>query len=205
MIWKILDEHFEDKKSREKILCKCVCGKEKMIIKSNLINGRSKSCGCWESKLINYDKRKMDLIKKNILIDENGCWIWRKGKDLGGYGICGYKKKSVRVHRLVYKLFIGEFDQKFFVCHTCDNPSCCNPKHLWLGSALENSHDALKKGRLADNPLPPSPTIKMTENQVKEIREKYKNGIRPSRLEKEYGLSKTGIYNITHFRSWKNI
>lgn len=75
------------------------------------------------------------------------CWNWRKKWcDKEGYGNFIIKKKKYRAHRIAYKLFKGEEPPKnLFVCHACDNPSCVNPDHLWLGTNQDNQLDRIKK------------------------------------------------------------
>ena len=82
----------------------------------------------------------------------NGCWEWTKAKDYDGYGITTYNGKIVGAHRLSYLSFNGPIAQGLFVCHSCDNPSCCNPSHLWLGTNQENQIDNRDKGRKCGRP-----------------------------------------------------
>ncbi len=79
----------------------------------------------------------------------NECWTWiRKNKNNTDYGRIGIDGKQVGAHRLSYLIHHGEISDDLFVCHTCDNPSCVNPKHLFLGDTADNAHDAMRKGRL---------------------------------------------------------
>jgi hypothetical protein len=74
------------------------------------------------------------------------CWEWEGRKNQDGYGEFDLDK-SFRAHRVSYELFRGEIPPELNVCHSCDNPSCVNPDHLWLGTQLENNQDRHKKGR----------------------------------------------------------
>lgn len=76
-----------------------------------------------------------------------GCWEWTGSKDGKGYGTVGLAKQTYRTHRVSFRIQHGVDPGDLLVCHTCDNPSCINPDHLWLGTVLDNAHDMIAKGR----------------------------------------------------------
>ncbi len=91
-------------------------------------------------------------------VDNKACWNWT-GATGGKTGYDGYgqlftgepnTKNKVLAHRYSYWLHYGDFDQDLFVCHTCDNPRCVNPDHLFIGTNKDNMQDASSKGRLAN-------------------------------------------------------
>jgi len=80
----------------------------------------------------------------------NECWPWHGSKiKKDGRGVMSIDNRNVTAPRIAWRVFHGEWPASgLFVCHTCDNPNCINPHHLWLGSNQENILDASRKGRL---------------------------------------------------------
>jgi hypothetical protein len=77
----------------------------------------------------------------------SGCIVWTRSKNPDGYGNLSWNGRNTRAHRVAYALAHGEIPQGMSVLHRCDNPPCCNPAHLFLGTQQDNIRDCVEKGR----------------------------------------------------------
>lgn len=85
---------------------------------------------------------------KYIIDEVTDCWEWQAAKNNIGYGMFRWEQGIMRTaHRVSYELFNGPIPYNMCVCHKCDNPSCVNPDHLWLGTIQDNHDDMIQKGR----------------------------------------------------------
>lgn len=75
------------------------------------------------------------------------CWYWMGQVDRDGYGKVRFNGKYPTAHRASYEMHIGPISPGLCVCHSCDEPSCVNPDHLWLGTVADNARDREAKGR----------------------------------------------------------
>lgn len=152
------------------------------------------------------------INKEGSLILETRCWEWiGKGarREENTYGLLAVGGHQERSHRLSWKLHRGEIPDGLCVCHRCDNPRCCNPDHLFLGTRGENTLDAHAKGRLKPPPHLPgekSRQAKLTEQQVLEIRRSYASGATTLKgLARIYGVRFTCIHAIVSRRTWQHL
>jgi hypothetical protein len=93
------------------------------------------------------------------------CVEWN-GRRVNGYGTLMIHGQRKRAHRVAYEWVFGAIPSGLFVCHSCDNPPCVNPAHLFLGTAGDNSRDAARKGRLRTGPLSPETRAKVSASHM---------------------------------------
>lgn len=139
------------------------------------------------------------------------CWEWAGHKDYQGYGIVKVRPKLYRAPRMAWVIANGtEIPDGMMVCHTCDNPSCVNPHHLFLGLNEENVKDKVAKGRQSragkGSPGESHPRAILKESQVLEIRKRYlPHRITAKMLASEYGVSEREIRSIVYCENWKHL
>ena len=75
------------------------------------------------------------------------CWEWTGARSPAGYGRIKGDNGTLQAHRVAYELTHGPIPDGLFVMHSCDNPPCCNPAHLSVGTNADNVHDSMRKGR----------------------------------------------------------
>ncbi len=140
-------------------------------------------------------------------LDTSGaCWVGTGYCLPSGYGQLTQKRfTKLRAHRVAYELEFGPIPDGFHVCHTCDNPPCCNPAHLFLGTDLDNLRDMQRKGRRHLTVAACNGHAKLTEIQVREIRTAAARGIHHLSLAAAYGVSRTAIRDVANGRRWKSL
>lgn len=85
------------------------------------------------------------LLSNASIVD--GCWVWSGATNNDGYGVVSLNGKMWMTHRLAYVAWRRPIKDGLLVCHSCDNPACINPEHLWTGTHSDNSLDMVAKGR----------------------------------------------------------
>ncbi len=125
------------------------------------------------------------------------CWPWTWSRTKAGYGQIVYRGAHHYAHRLAWEMTRGAIPGKLFVLHHCDNPCCCNPSHLFLGTIQDNTADMVAKGRHRVEYGETHPTAKLTDAVVAEIRRRWiAGGISQVQLGKEYGVHSSWVSRI---------
>lgn len=140
----------------------------------------------------------------------NDCWPWRGARKPKGYGNARINKTYVLAHRAAWEFVHFPIPQGYSVCHICDNPRCCNPAHLMLGTTRSNFCDMVQKRRsqFRKNKATGARNInsKLDEAAVKAIRRKYQNGDSAQyELAVEFNVSPTTIGSIVRRMTWRHV
>lgn len=170
---------------------------------------------------VNVDVSDINRFWSNVAFtaNPNCCWEWTgmvtTPEPYGRFSLYGKKYSS---HRLSYFLSNNTDPKELLVLHTCDNPRCVNPNHLFLGTNADNTADKIKKGRLKAFPKGQkrkesekrvgtlNHMAKLTEEKVLSIRNSFSKGDeRRSELARKYKVSEKLIENIVRRKTWTHI
>jgi hypothetical protein len=150
----------------------------------------------------------VDRILEKIIKDEKtGCWNYGGYTDKKGYGRGYGDLKSILTHRYIYwfykkrdKITWENFNKTgLLVCHSCDNPSCNNPDHLWEGTDADNMSDAVNKGRFPCRKGEKNGRSKLTKDQVLEI---LKSKEKITHIARRFNIGWTTIQYIKLGKTW---
>jgi hypothetical protein len=143
---------------------------------------------------------------------EDECWEWKGYKNHDGYGRTWIKDRGYYAHRVIFNLANPNqisleapksTDRSGFVLHHCDNPSCCNPKHLYLGNFKDNTRDKIERGRGVDFSGDKGPRCKLTMDQAREARKLRKQGKPVRELAILFGVSLPSMKSLLNGKSYK--
>jgi hypothetical protein len=136
----------------------------------------------------------------------DGCWLWT-GCHSNGRGRFSHNGSPQFAYRVSWQIHNGPIPEGLFVCHSCDNGLCVNPKHLWLGTQFDNMRDCATKGRLRMPRARGSTNgaAVLDEQSVVAIRTQHANGAMQTTLAKQYGVHITTINLVVHRKIWKHV
>lgn len=148
----------------------------------------------------------MDIVERllsRIKVNAAGCFEWQWNRNKDGYGTLSFHNRKSTAHRVSYQTFRGDIPAGVFVCHHCDNPSCINPAHLFLGTALDNKRDCVKKSRHSHGTK--VNTNKLSVSDVREIRRLRSAGQTILSIANRYGITDACVSHIYSRRIWKHV
>lgn len=182
-------------------LCRCECGIERVIPATKLTTGWSTQCGRHKKEHESIESRFNKFV-----IKKEGCWGW-SGFKANGYPKLNRKKpKSSLASHVSWEIHNGEIPNDMCVLHKCDNPECCNPSHLFLGTRTDNNRDRDEKGRTVHLKGERVATSKFTENEVKEIIILHKSkSMKVNDIAKKFGTTPSYVSSLSNGKSWKHI
>lgn len=136
----------------------------------------------------------------------HGCWFYLPGR--ARYGSFTMKGRHMGAHRAAFILYRGDIPAGLQVCHTCDEPRCVNPDHLWLGTRADNMRDATAKGRSIEPPHVPGERhglARLTAAEVTEARQRRRAGWNRRDLANAYGVAFSTMVKALRGDTWKHL
>ena len=132
---------------------------------------------------------------------ENECWEWTGAKNTAGYGQIKHNRYQIGAHRIAWLLENGSLPKGKLVCHHCDNPSCVNQRHLFLGTHKDNMLDKTRKGRNGIPKGEDSVHCRLTDKQINRIRILYSlPKVSQLMLAETFGVVQQHISRIINFK-----
>ena len=157
-----------------------------------------------EGKRTRSQARFQWLQEKLASCDTDECINWPFARAEKGYGVVSVDGTLRRVSRVTWELLFGPIPPGSFALHRCDNPQCFNPRHLFLGTHMDNMIDQGQKGRTLRGSQ--SGLSKLSEDQVREIRSLYvKGSVGYRTLSRQFGVEETAIRKIVNNKTWVHL
>ena len=139
---------------------------------------------------------------KPTIRDTGPCRLWPGYKNNSGYGIIRVANDYWLAHQLIWQLVYGPIPEGLCVLHYCDNPLCCHPEHLWLGTRTDNNIDREEKGRAVILRGEEHGKARLTAEEVLAI---IKDPRTSREIATDYGVTKTAISKIKSGQNWSSI
>jgi hypothetical protein len=155
---------------------------------------------------VSRDERSLRQIMAKL--DRSGgelsCWPYMGCRRPSGYGLICRSGRTLSAHRELFRLINGPFSDDLDVLHTCDNPPCCNPTHLYLGTAVENAIDRVTRGRDRARKGERHQNSKLTDAAILEIRA-LRGVVSQRALALRFGVSQRAVNFAQHGQTWRHV
>lgn len=142
---------------------------------------------------------------KILIKGTNECWPWMAYRTKFGYGRVGWRGRLELAHRVAYSISHDSWPGEVCVLHSCDNPSCCNPAHLSLGTVADNNRDKDSKGRGRSVKGEQHGQAKFTDADVLSVRRARLSGIGLRKISKQLGLPMGFVGRVLYLGKWAHI
>jgi len=180
------------------VQCKCIaCGNTFNRKPSHIGSYCSNSCASKSRPRISPLVRFLDKVTKT-----DGCWNWTGSLHSNGYGHLFVDGRLVYAHRFSYAQYVGPIPDGLNVLHTCDNPACVKPSHLYAGSQKQNGLDASARARMPRGIG--HHAVKLTPIAVREIRA-LAGSIPQTAIAKRFGVCQQTVCDIVRRRYWRHV
>jgi hypothetical protein len=160
-----------------------------------------RSCSMACSLVERYHRAGMSEARFWAKVDKSagdgGCWPWTGAVNSDGYGNFGKGRGSAKAHRVAWEMSVGPIPDGLQVLHHCDNPPCCNPAHLFLGTHTDNMRDMVRKGRDGRR--------RLNEEIVQQARRLWREGWTQRAVADRYGVSEATIFLAVHGQTWRHV
>jgi hypothetical protein len=134
---------------------------------------------------------------------QDKCWPWQAGRNKDGYGYFHVNGATRYAHRVAYVLAHGTLDPAMDVCHSCDNPCCVNPRHLWAGTNQANVADKVSKGRSLHGVK--NPKCRLKADTVRQIVQLRNSGLHEKNIAQQIGCNRRTVSAILTGRQWAKV
>lgn len=141
----------------------------------------------------------------------DGCWEWTGSRSEDGYGRLNVAGRPLQASRISWAIHFAPIPADLFVCHHCDNPPCVRPDHLFLGTALHNTRDAIRKGRFAPRPAVPvdfarrvAGRRRLSDEHIAAIRSRGAAGESSRSIAREFGCHHTTVVRLLNGTHWRD-
>lgn len=148
------------------------------------------------------EKERERFLSRVDMKSDSDCWLWTGRTNPDGYGQFDCQNTAIASHRYMWSILNGEIPSDMVICHKCDNPPCCNPQHLFMGTVQDNVRDRDTKGRQANHSGTKNGRAVLSEAEVLRVRALRDSGVTYKGIAREMGVSEGCINHILNGRHW---